>query len=577
MGGSATEGSSLTYNTTLRSSFFIAFIQDCYQEVRTILKNNTKLFALAALLFSFIFIISSCSSSSSLSEEIDSTNIPEGTYIEGNISIDHNFSNSATTETRSLSSLSYSSSIDNVNTASQAENEMIIHLNSGLSKSEAIAKVEEMGYKALDFMPELDAVLVEIPGDASVSAMSSTSNNSSEIQSSQPNHIFTTQDYLIPNDENFSRQWAASAIKLPQAWRQTTGSDRVRVAVLDTGIDYNHHELADYIDKDSSYNFIDNNSDAMDYNSHGTHVAGIISAKGDNGKGTAGVMWESELMAVKVLDDNGNGTEWSLAQGILYAAGLLDNQPRQTADIINLSLGMSDPDHVPETLKRAIERAAAESIIIVAASGNNGSKGVIYPAAFPDVIAVGALEENESDMPEVARYSNYGPEIDVTAPGSLIYSTITNNKFGFMSGTSMAAPHVSGLAGLMLSEGIRSRDIRSLLQDTAIKLGNHDYSESYGYGMINAYKSVHQANKINIILGNKNGDGFDIISKTKVDLNTSKFLLEDVPSGEYEVIAWIDIRDNGILENGDYFASTGKVSIEDDEYLYDFVLEEYSE
>ena len=544
------------------------------QEVRTILKKNTKLFALAALLFSFMFIISACSSSSSLSEEIDSTNKPEGTYIEGIISINHDFSNS-TTETSSVSSLSNSSSINNVNTESQAENEMIIHLNSGLSKSEAIAKVEEMGYRALDFMPELDAILVEIPDNgARVSAMSSAE-SSSDIRSSQPNHIFTTQDYVIPNDDNFSRQWAASAIKLPQAWRQTTGSDRVRVAVLDTGIDYNHPELADFIDKDSSYNFIDNNSDAMDYNNHGTHVAGIISAKGDNGNGTAGVMWESELMAVKVLGDDGNGSEWSLAQGILYAAGLLDNQPRQTADIINLSLGMSDPNHVPKTLERAIERAAAEGIIIVAASGNNGSRGVIYPAAFPDVIAVGALEENGSDMPEVTSYSNYGPEIDVTAPGSLIYSTIADNKFGYMSGTSMATPHVSGLAGLMLSEGIRARDVRSLLQDTAIKLGNDDFSESYGYGMINSYKSVYQANKINIILGNENGDGYDIISKTKVDLNQSKFIIEDVPSGEYEVIAWIDIRDNGKLENGDYFASTGKVNIESDDYLFEFVLEEY--
>ena len=544
------------------------------QEVRTILKKNTKLFALAALLFSFMFIISACSSSSSLSEEIDSTNKPEGTYIEGIISINHDFSNS-TTETSSVSSLSNSSSINNVNTESQAENEMIIHLNSGLSKSEAIAKVEEMGYRALDFMPELDAILVEIPDNgARVSAMSSAE-SSSDIRSSQPNHIFTTQDYVIPNDDNFSRQWAASAIKLPQAWRQTTGSDRVRVAVLDTGIDYNHPELADFIDKDSSYNFIDNNSDAMDYNNHGTHVAGIISAKGDNGNGTAGVMWESELMAVKVLGDDGNGSEWSLAQGILYAAGLLDNQPRQTADIINLSLGMSDPNHVPKTLERAIERAAAEGIIIVAASGNNGSRGVIYPAAFPEVIAVGALEENGSDMPEVTSYSNYGPEIDVTAPGSLIYSTLADDKFGYMSGTSMATPHVSGLAGLMLSEGIRARDVRSLLQDTAIKLGNDDFSESYGYGMINSYKSVYQANKINIILGNENGDGYDIISKTKVDLNQSKFIIEDVPSGEYEVIAWIDIRDNGKLENGDYFASTGKVNIESDDYLFEFVLEEY--
>ena len=542
------------------------------------MKKNTKLFALAALLFSFIFIISACSSSSSISEvteEIDSINKSNGTYIEGIISINHNLSGYTATnaDTTSVSSLSSSVNTNSTNTASHTENEKIIHLDSGLSRSEAIAKVEGMGYKALDFMPELDAILVKVPDSAGVSAM----NSSNDIDSSQPNHIFTTQDYVIPNDENFSRQWGASAIKLPQAWKQTTGSNSVRVAVLDTGIDYNHPELADFIDKDSSYNFIDNNYDIMDYNNHGTHVAGIISAQGNNNNGTAGVMWESELMGIKVTDDNGNGTEWSLAQGVLYAAGLLDNQPRKTADIINLSLGISNPNHVPKTLKKAIEKAAAEGIVIVAASGNNGSRGVIYPAAFPEVIAVGALEENGSEMPKVARYSNYGPEIDVTAPGSLIYSTIADNKFGFMSGTSMAAPHVSGLAGLMLSEGVRARDIRGLLQDTAIKLGDDNFSQSYGYGMINSYKSVHQANKVNIILGNKNGDGFDIISKSEVGINQSKFIIEDVPSGEYEVIAWIDIRGNGKLENGDYFASTGKVNIESDDYLFEFVLEEYYE
>ncbi|MFW5790567.1 MAG: S8 family peptidase [Bacillota bacterium] len=540
------------------------------------MKKNTKSFALAALLFSFIFIISACSSSSSLTEEIDSTNISEGTYIEGIININHNFSDAATNNT-SVSSANSSENINTSNISSQSENEKIIHLNSNLSKNEAFNKVEEMGYKPIDFMPELDAILVEIPDNAQVSAMNSSDSDSSDIRSSQPNHIFTTQEYTVPNDDDFSKQWAASAIKLPQAWDQTTGSNNIRVAVLDTGIDYNHPELADFVDKNSSYNFIDDNDNVMDYHSHGTHVAGIISARGDNNTGTTGVMWESELMAVKVLDDNGSGSEWSLAQGILYAAGLLDNQPRQTADIINLSLGMSDSNHIPKTLEKAIERAAAEGVIIIAASGNKGSSKVIYPAAFSDVIAVGALEENNSGAPEIASYSNYGPEIDVVAPGSLIYSTFADNKYGYMSGTSMATPHVSGLAGLMLSEGIRASDIRSLLQDTAIKLGNDDFNESYGHGMIDTYKSVHQANKINIILGNKNDDGFDIISKTKVDLNKSKFIIENVPSGEYEVIAWLDIRDNGKLENGDYYASTGKVNIESDEYLFEFDLEEYSE
>ncbi|MFW6308858.1 MAG: S8 family serine peptidase, partial [bacterium] len=145
-----------------------------------------------------------------------------------------------------------------------------------------------------------------------------------------------------------------------------------------------------------------------------------------------------------------------------------------------------------------------------------------------------------------------------------------------MSGTSMASPQVAGMAGLLISQGISPSEVRNTLTETAIDLGSSGFDEKYGYGMINSYWSSHEVNEINIIIGTRENREFNQVASTTVSLSDDKFKIEDVPAGEYEVMAWIDVRNTGSLENGDYFATSEKINLESGEYTFDLDLSEYN-
>jgi len=211
----------------------------------------------------------------------------------------------------------------------------------------------------------------------------------------------------------------------------------------------------------------------------------------------------------------------------------------------------------------------------VAAAGNNGDRNVAYPAAFEGVIAVSALSNNEDGPPILANYSSYGPEIDLAAPGTGIWSTINDHHIIEMSGTSMAAPQVAGLAGLLISNGIPNSQVLSIMKETAFDLGTSGFNEEYGHGMINTYWAVHDSTEINIMVGTRNERNFDIVAETTVSISEKNFTIENVPSGEYEVMAWLDVRNSGHLENGDYFAITDKVTLEDGDYSFELEIEEF--
>ncbi len=312
----------------------------------------------------------------------------------------------------------------------------------------------------------------------------------------------------------------------------------------------------------------------MDNHGHGTHVAGIIGAVGNNSYGVAGVMWDTEIVPVKVLSDGGGGSEWSVAQGILYAAGLLDNNRIQPVDVINLSLGMSGDNAEPTLIKDAAQRAANAGVIMVASAGNTGTNTVGYPAKFEEMIAIGALTENSNGAPTIASYSSYGPEVELVAPGSNIISTIGDASVTYKSGTSMAAPQVAGLAGLMIANGTPNSQVRDMLIETAIDLGSEGFDEKYGHGMVNAYWAANQATEINIMVGTRNGNEFNAVASTTASVLNNSFTLNNVPAGDYEVITWLDVRDNNQIENGDYLDSTGTVSLQNNNHSFDFNLKE---
>ena len=262
---------------------------------------------------------------------------------------------------------------------------------------------------------------------------------------SLPNIEIAELDYIvqaqhIPNDPGYANQYAPGKISLPAAWDIVPDCSAVIVGIIDSGIDYTHPDLADAVDLTLSWNFLDNNSDVMDKNTngHGTHVAGIVGAAFDNTEGIAGVAPNVRLVALKIME-NDRGPLSSAIAAVYYAE-------KKGIHITNNSYGYQG---APSQIFR--DAIASSNQVFVAASGNNGiniDSTAVYPAAFelPNKISVASVDSSDA----LASSSNYGVKcVDLAAPGVSIYSTLPGNKYNNMSGTSMAAPQVAGVAALV--------------------------------------------------------------------------------------------------------------------------------
>ena len=331
--------------------------------------------------------------------------------------------------------------------------------------------------------------------------------NNPLIANVEPN--FLVNKTAIPDDEYYPDQWYLPRINAPAAWDLSQGSPDVLVAVLDTGVDYNHPDLADRIWKNSGEGDLedgidnDNNGyiddifgyctaspgdpakpyDPMDDNidRHGTRVAGIIAASTNNSLGIAGVDWNCKILPVKVLAADGYGTSESLINGIYYAMD-------QGADIINMSLGSSSYSAVE---RDAIWEAYNSGIILIAASGNNYGL-IAYPAAYMPVISVGAADKND----QACSFSNYGSRLDIMAPGKYILSSGMDSSYQFGEGTSFAAPIVSGVAALLLAQNpaLDLTEIEWVLEysaDMPEAYSNQQWVSTYGYGRVNAEAAIN--------------------------------------------------------------------------------------
>lgn len=306
---------------------------------------------------------------------------------------------------------------------------------------------------------------------------------------------WTATTDFTPNDPAYSKQWGLASIFAPSAWDTTQGSKSIVVAVVDTGIDYNHPDLKGNIwrapDGSCGYDFVNMDNDPKDDNGHGTHVAGIVAATIQNSIGIAGVS-QTALMAVKVLDSTGVGSYSAIASGIKWAAD-------HGARVISMSLGGT---YSSSTLSNAVAYAWNKGCLLIASAGNTGGS-VMYPAAYEQVIAVSALARGDY----FASYSARGSKIELSAPGSSVYSTMPtytvymNSKYGvptsyaYLSGTSMAAPHVSGAAALVwsVSLSLTNQQVRDILDQSAYDLGSAGRDTYFGYGKVNAQLSVSTA------------------------------------------------------------------------------------
>ncbi|RDI71472.1 S8 family serine peptidase [Halopelagius longus] len=276
--------------------------------------------------------------------------------------------------------------------------------------------------------------------------------------------------------------WGVDRVDAEKVADATTGSGS-HVAVIDTGIDNDHPDLAENlgegvaftVGKDWRNDSSTDPSDWNDGNGHGTHAAGIAAAV-SNGEGVVGVASGATLHAVKVLEDDGSGTYSDVAAGIEYVA---DNG----WDVGSLSLGGT----LSSTIEDACNYAANNGVLLVAAAGNEGADvAQTAPAAYDSVVAVSATADDDS----VPEWSNYGDEIELAAPGVEITSTYSDGRYAVLSGTSMACPHVAGAAGLLMAAGHSNADARTRLRDTAEDAGRTGHDVRYGYGILDVEAAV---------------------------------------------------------------------------------------
>jgi subtilisin family serine protease len=440
--------------------------------------------------------------------------------------------------------------------------------------------------------------LIHVPKDSDILSLVNSYSSYPEVEYAEPNYLYHICSN--PNDPGFTNQWALENTGQPnpnsgsgtpdcdidalEAWDIETGNSNVIIAIIDSGVDYNHPDLIDniwlnedeipdnevdddnngFIDDIRGWNFLTdesyNHNDPLDVSGHGTLCAGLAGAVTNNALGIAGVCWNCKIMVIRSFDSNGYGSNEDIALGIQYA---IDNR----ANIISMSFGDYNPSNL---MNDSIELAYNEGIVLVASAGNEDTSKICYPAACKEVIAVAGTDHDDERMyiREWNIISNYGYWIDVAAPGEWTYTTmptyhVTLNDYGMdknysfgACGTSAACAHVSGLAGLILSKN----PSYSPDKIKAIIRANVDpYNSEYyiGTGRINAYKSLMELNKQPEIPDTPQGDTSGKIrreytftsSSTDPDGNELWYFW-DWGDGNYS--DWLGPYDSGVICEASY-------------------------
>lgn len=409
--------------------------------------------------------------------------------------------------TASVIKVTAQSIISEMDKAKYKEGELLVKFKQEAKTSSAQMRHQAMGARVIKKIPLIDIDHVILPEGADIKDAIIGYMKDPNVEYAEPNYILHMKD-TIPWDPLFEQQWglrnvgqyangtSGADISAPKAWDIVTGSyNNIFVAVVDSGVDSSHPDLFNNIIP--GYNFINNNTNTTDDVGHGTHVAGIIGAFTSNGIGMSGVMWQVRMMPIKVCNAEGCPTD-AIVNGITYAV-------QHYARIINVSLGTDPGDPNPISLYNAVNTANTAGMLVIAAAGNennNNDINPVYPAnyALPNVISVAATDQHD----RMAPFSNYGYSVHVAAPGVYILSAIPPgtyppsclsspySRFAFCDGTSASAPHVTGLAGLILSyyyyfdySQIRGTIVR-FVDGQKPTLDGFIYSG----GRINAYKAL---------------------------------------------------------------------------------------
>ncbi len=329
----------------------------------------------------------------------------------------------------------------------------LVKVRAGVTEPEAAAMLQRAGATQIGSVSSLGVRVVHLPMLRSWSAVQRLSADG-RVASIEPDG--TARATAEPRDPQWSRQWGPRAIRAPGAWDLTTGSRETVIAIVDTGIDADHPDLRGRVMR--GWDFHGNDPNPRDDNGHGTAVAGVAAAAGNNGVGIAGMCWKCRILPVKVLNANGSGSHSNIAAGIVWAAN-------HGADVINLSLATPTRTNI---MSDAVAYARRRGAVVVAAAGNEGSRRKYYPAALPGVISVAGSQGSG----KLYHWSNRGTWIKLAAPGCA-YTTRRGGSWSWWCGTSFAAPAVAGTIALVnsLKPGLsRGRLESSVLSTTAAAL-----------------------------------------------------------------------------------------------------------
>ncbi|UCF32770.1 MAG: S8 family serine peptidase [Phycisphaerales bacterium] len=353
-------------------------------------------------------------------------------------------------------------------------NELLVQIFPGADPDGLAALYDRVGVQVDQTIPEIDLTVLRVEPEELESAAQQLA-SSGLLENLQRNYVYGAS--LVPDDPQYGLQAHLPQIDAPQAWEQTIGSEDMLIALVDTGVQPDHPDLADRIV--GGWNVYDHNSDFGDGMGHGTAVAGVIAAVADNDLGVTGVTWSNPVLAIRAADEEGTSTSRHLAAGILYAVG-------QGARLINISFAPLQSNSI---VKSAAVNAANRGSLVIMSAGNTGQT---YPAiGYDQSLFVGAITATD----RLASFSDKGPFVDLVAPGSAIRSTALNGGYRLNSGTSFSAPIVTGVAALAWSvnPNLSPSLIRDILASTAKDLGIRGEDDSYGHGAVQAAVAVKAA------------------------------------------------------------------------------------
>ena len=369
------------------------------------------------------------------------------------------------------------------------------------------------------------------------------------VEYAEPNYVLALAEEpgvtaVGVNDPKTGPQYSLDRMRVRDAWAFTTGAAGT-VAVLDTGVEFGHQDLAGRVLP--GHDFVNNDSDAADDNGHGTWVAGIIAANANDGIGIAGVSWQDRILPIKIMNANGTGDTSDLTSGIVWAAD-------HGATVINMSVGgFPYSQYVHDAIRYAWNR----DVVLVGAAGNNATDGQFFPASYPEVISVSATQTDD----EFTNWSNYGPDVDVSAPGASVLTTNCqackpieqdisgDHRYTYISGTSFAAPNVAGVVALIRARypAMPNSQVVERLTSTVDDLGYAGWDRRYGHGRVNALRAVGGSSPT-IALGGGDNLEYDNTLQTAKVVQLGATLRPNIyPAGDVDVMA-VDVPRAGRLD-----------------------------